>query len=165
MNEDTDDEFKRMQRWLGAHNESKPEEGLTVEQTRTFGERGGWILGYLVAVILALSVLAFAASRADAAAPPNTATITFSAVTTYTDGTAIAGPVTYNVYQGAKGSTAKVKVGTITTINTSVSSGLLTGQEYCFEVTAVAGGVEGDHSNEGCKKFIGTPGTVVITVT
>jgi len=116
----------------------------------------------LFAILLIASVFAFGVSKAA-----NTATITFTAVTKYTDDTTIpAGTaVTYNVYQGAKGSTTKAKVGTITATSTTISVGLLTGQEYCFEVSAVVGGIEGADSNEACKKFVGTPGIVVITVT
>lgn len=114
----------------------------------------------LFAILLIASVFAFGVSKAA-----NTATIAFGAVTQYTDDTTIATAVTYNVYQGAKGSTTKAKVGTITALTTTISVGLQTGQEYCFEVTAVAGGVEGAKSNEACKKFVGTPGIVTITVT
>lgn len=102
------------------------------------------------------------------AAPP-TATITFPAVTQDTDGANLAGPVTYNVYQGLKGSPT-VKVGTITTTNTTVTAGLQNGLEYCWQVTAIAQGVEGAKGPidpvKSCKKFDpGTPGIVVITVT
>lgn len=158
-----DEQLKRMQQWLDAANEDekpKPEEGLTVEQTRDFAKRGGWIVVYLLAA-LALAVVATTVYAA------NTATITFTAVTKYVDGTAFpaGAAISYNVYQGAKGSTNKTLVGTITTTNTSITSGLLTGQEYCWEVAAVLAAIEGAHSNEGCKNFVGTPGIVVITVT
>ena len=99
----------------------------------------------------------------------NTATITFSPSTTYTDGTAYpAGAVvTYDLYQGAKGA-AKVKVGAFTS-GGSITTGLLTGNEYCWDVVTVvkigtAAAAQSDHSVEGCKNFVGVPGVVTITV-
>lgn len=112
----------------------------------------------LFAALLAASVVSIAQS-----AP--TATISFAAPTKNTDGSAIAGTLTYNVYQAIKGGT-KVKVGTITATSMTVTAGLAAGVEYCWDVTAVANGQESAHSNEGCKAFaFPVPNTVVITVT
>lgn len=95
----------------------------------------------------------------------NTATINFTGVTQYTDNTAIPATAvkTYDLYQGVKGA-AKTRVGTFSS-GGSISTGLLTGKEYCWDVVAIVDGVSSAHSNEGCKNFVGTPGAVTITVT
>jgi hypothetical protein len=125
-----------------------------------------WFIWYAFATLLAMSVLWWAAAYAQAA---NTATITFSPSTQYTDGTAYpsGAVVSYNLWQGLKGAT-RVKVGAFSS-GGSISTGLLTGSEYCWDVTTVVtiGGVatESAHSVADCKKFDGTPSVVVITVT
>jgi hypothetical protein len=93
-----------------------------------------------------------------------TATISFTKPVQYVDGTAIAAStvVTYNVYQGAKGAT-KTKVATITGTATTINTGLQPG-ETCWQVTAVANGVESALSNEGCKTFA-WPATEAVTIT
>lgn len=95
----------------------------------------------------------------------NTGTITFTGTTQFTDGTTIPATATktYDLYQGIKGG-AKVRVGSFTS-GGSITTGLLTGNEYCWDVVAIVNGVESAHSNEGCKKFIGVPNAVTITVT
>jgi hypothetical protein len=108
-------------------------------------------------------LLAFAA---QAQSVPS-ATITFTAPTTFTDGTPIpAGTVmTYGVYQGAPGAT-KIKVATITATSTTITTGLVGGATYCFTVTAIIAGVGSPQSNEGCKVMaLPIPSAVVITVT
>lgn len=110
----------------------------------------------LIVALLFLPLLALAA---------NTGTINFTPSTQNTDGTAIDGPVTYNLYQGIKGA-AKTKVGTVAATGTTINTGLANGVEYCWEVTAVARGNESARSNEACKSFpFGTPAAVTITVT
>lgn len=110
-------------------------------------------------------VLALFASLAQA---QNTATISFPRAT-YADGTAVPASVglSYNVYQGIGPGTAKTKVGTITTTTGSITTGLLSGNTYCFQVTAFVTGqestTESARSNEGCKSFNGL-GAVTITV-
>lgn len=114
--------------------------------------RNFFILGFL----LLCSNLAMAA---------NTATITFSAPTKYTDGSSIASgtTITYNLYQGLKGA-SKTKVGAVVS-GAIVTTGLQSGQEYCWQVTALINGVESAMSNEACKAFeFPTPEAVVITV-
>lgn len=126
------------------------------------GKRLG--LAILIASAVVMAALFIGVAQAQT---PRTATISFTKPTKYSDGTDIAAStvVTYNVYQGAKGSTTKAKVGTITGTTTTINSGLQPG-ETCWEVTTVANGVEGVKSNEGCKTFA-FPATdaVVITVT
>jgi uncharacterized cupredoxin-like copper-binding protein len=115
-----------------------------------------------VLLVIACSMAAFVAS----AQATRTATITFTRPTKYVDGTDIAAAtvITYGVYQGAKGSANKVKVGEITSTATTVTSGLQPG-EVCFQISATANGVEGAKSNEACKTFaFPAPETVTITV-
>lgn len=93
---------------------------------------------------------------------PRSATIEFEAPTEYTDGTPITDPISYRVYQGARGG-EKQLIGTITETQTTINSGLERGREYCWHVTAVVGGEESEPSNEGCKAFR-VPRSVTITV-
>lgn len=116
-----------------------------------------------VRVSLIASLLLLGSYAAYAA---NTATITFTAPTKRVDGSSITGALSYEVWQGIKGQ-AKTKVGTITATNTTVSSGLLGGNEYCWHVVAIEAGnpKPSDPSSDGCKAFeLAEPQTVVITV-
>ena len=100
------------------------------------------------------------------ASAQNQATISYTRPTTYANGTALdaATAVTYNLYQGIKGQ-AKTKVATISAVSNTVNTGLASGQTYCWSVSAIANGIEGDLSLEACKTFpFGKPGTVTITV-
>lgn len=94
-----------------------------------------------------------------------TATVTFTRPTAYVDGTPIATgtTVTYNVYQGARGSTSKARVATITATATTINTGLQPG-ETCWQISAVANGVESALSNEACKTFA-WPATEAVTIT
>lgn len=121
------------------------------------------ILSLLISAFVMFALPAFGQAA-------NTATITFSASTKYSDGTTYptGTVVTYDLYQGIKGAT-KVKVGAFAS-GGSITTGLLTGKEYCWDVVTVikVGAdpiLEGSHSTEACKNFVGTPGVVVITVT
>lgn len=96
------------------------------------------------------------------------ATINFPAVTVNTDGSAIAAPVTYNLYQGtAAGTETKVASNLVAGTANAVKTGLLPNTTAYFFITAVdANGNEGGHSNEACKSFPNVvPGTTTITVT
>ena len=120
-------------------------------------------------VLAAISALpAFAAPTcvqgASGVAPA--ATLTFTAPTKNTDGTAIATPLTYNVYMGtASGTETKVASG-LAGSPIAVSAGLTPGSTFYFEVTVVdARGVESAKSAEVCKAFADSiPGTVTITI-
>jgi hypothetical protein len=116
---------------------------------------------------LALFLAAFVFSAVVAAQTAPTATLSWNAVTTYTDGTTIpsSAPVTYNIYQGTSATTL-VKVATgVTALTSSISTGLSDGNTYFWAVTAVSGGVEGAQSNVASKAFAaGTPGAVTLTV-
>lgn len=122
---------------------------------------------WLYAIVLGGAL--FIAHDVFAQSPANTATITFAPSTAYSDGTAYpsGAVVSYSLWQGVKGAT-RVKVGSVTS-GGQITTGLLTGNEYCWDVTTVLviGGVaaESPHSLAACKKFDGTPGVVVITVT
>lgn len=122
-----------------------------------------------IVTLLTLAVIAafcFTAAYAQAA---NTATITFAPSTAYTDGTAYpsGAVVSYSLWQAPKGAT-RVKVGSVVS-GGSITTGLLTGVEYCWDVTTVVtisgAATESAHSVAACKKFDGVPSVVVITVT
>lgn len=95
---------------------------------------------------VALAVLAALASVAEA----GTATLNWTAPTKFTDGSSIAGAITYNVYKGLQGQNKALLVGGVTTLTYS-ATGLVAGTTVCFTVTAVVAGQESDPSNEGCK--------------
>lgn len=125
------------------------------------------------AFLFATSNIAFAQAptaptvvKKKATAAPS-ATLTWTNVTTYSDGTTIPSTVavTYNVYQGTSAATL-VKVATgVTAVTDTISTGLSDGQSYYWAITAVAGGIEGAQSNVGSKTFAaGTPGTTTLTV-
>ena len=121
-----------------------------------------WRLG---AYLLIASMAVFMVSVSQAQAAPQ-AVISFNKPTKYTDGTTIAANavITYELFQGLKGA-AKAKVSTITTTTATVTSGLVAGNEYCWQVTAIINAVTSALSNEGCKAFpFPTPEAVVITV-
>jgi hypothetical protein len=115
--------------------------------------------------ILALVLTLFATLALGQTAP--TATLTWTAPTTYSDGTTIPSSVTltYNIYQGIS-ATSLVKVATgVTAVTSSINTGLADGTTYYWAVTAVAGGLEGAQSNVGTKTFAAVaPGTVTLTV-
>lgn len=114
---------------------------------------------------LFLAALLFSACVAAQTAP--SATLSWTAVTTYTDGTTIPAtcPVTYNVYQGLSATTlTKVATG-VTALTNTINTGLSDGTTYFWAITASACSVEGGQSNVGSKSIAaGTPGTVVLTV-
>jgi ABC-type phosphate transport system substrate-binding protein len=116
--------------------------------------------------VLGILTLAALVSSVAQAQETRSARITFAKPTQYVDGSTIpaAVVVTYNVYQGEKGQ-PKVQVATIGNSPATISTGLQAGKEYCWEVTAVANGIESARSNEGCKSFpFSAPEPVIITV-
>ena len=116
-----------------------------------------------LALVAVISTCAFSAAAQTA----NTATITFTRPAIYADGSAldpVAVAVTYGLYQGLQDQ-PKTKVATINAVTSTVTTGLLSGSTYCFQVSAIANGVEGDLSLEACKTFpFSKPGVVTITV-
>lgn len=122
-------------------------------------------------IVLALFSLTAAAattcvSGTSGVAP--TATLSWTAPTTNTDGTAIATPLTYNLYQGTTsgGESATPVTSGITAVSETYNTGLTDGASYYWQaVTVDAHGTLSAKSNEVCKSFAaGTPNTVVITV-
>lgn len=120
--------------------------------------------------LLALLLLPFAAQAqtcvngASGIAP--TANINFTAPTTNTDGTPVAGPLTYNVYQSST-SGAEVKVASaLKGSPITVSTGLTPKSTVYFKISVTdANGQEGALSNEVCKTFpASVPGTITITI-
>lgn len=59
---------------------------------------------------------------------------------------------TFQIYQGVQGQ-SKAKGPTTTNLTYAITTGLVTGQTYCWEVTAVVGVLESGRSNEACKTF------------
>ena len=127
--------------------------------------------GLLLLLVIGALAMLFVTYKAVAQSQPRTATITFTAPTTRTDGTNITGALSYELYQGLKGA-AKVKVSTFTGSATTVSTGLVGGSEYCWAIVALEAGnstpsAMSTDSPTGlnCKKFDQSgPNTVTITV-
>lgn len=98
-------------------------------------------------------------------ASAGTATLNWTVPTTNTDGSAITGPVTYNVYKGTQGQTVKPLLTSGLTGTSYTAANLAGGTTVCFNVTAVVGGVESAYSNEGCKLIpLPIPNPPVLTV-
>ena len=113
----------------------------------------------LLSAIAAAFVLTACSSRAQTAVNP--ATWSWTAPTTFTDGTTIPSTdaITYNLYVGTagKGSEATTPVQTGITATTVTTSGYAAGAVVCGEVTSVVNGVESARSNEACKTFPDVP--------
>jgi len=93
-----------------------------------------------------LLLAAFVASTSHAQAA-NQASLSWSAPTTYSDGSPLTGTLTYTVYQGPQGGT-KAKVSSTATTTYTVSSGLTQGTTVCWQVSATLNGQESALSNE-----------------
>ena len=115
---------------------------------------------------LLLTPAAFGACVSGASGTPPGATISFTAPTKNTDGTAVTGPLTYNVYQGvASGAEVKVASGAAGS-PIQINTGLSPNTTYYWYVTVVEGTGESGASNEVCKSFPASlPGVVTITIT
>lgn len=138
------------------------EETTMTEQHDSWFVRKFWWLYALL-----LGVMLFGCLQLAYAQEARTATITFTAPTTRTDGSNITGALSYEVWQGLKGQ-PKTRVSTITSSATTISTGLLGGNEYCWHVVSVEAGNSSKSapSNEACKAFAQSgPNVVTITVT
>jgi hypothetical protein len=101
-------------------------------------------------IIRSALLLTFGLISAVAQSAGPTANLLWTAPTTNTDGSAVVGALTYNVYQGAQGA-ALVKVASaISGTTTNITAGLASGSTQCFAVSAIEGGVEGAQSNTAC---------------
>src|SRR5208282_5540957 len=123
------------------------------------------ILGFML-LLCAAGAEAQGACTAGAAGVAPTATITFTAPTTNTDGTPIATPLTYTLYQGTTaGGETKLQSG-LTGSPVTINSGLTDGTSFYWYIVVVdAKGNISAASNEVCKAFpVGTPSTVALTV-
>lgn len=118
-----------------------------------------------ILMLLGIVIIAGCAASAQPA-PTNTATLSWTAPTTNTDGSTItAGAVTYNIYQtpagavsgGVKLASALADTGDV--VSTQAGGGpIADGQTLCYNVTAVVAGVESAYSNQACKTWAaGTP--------
>lgn len=100
-------------------------------------------------------LIAFALLAAlPAYAQTHTAALAWTAPTTNTDGSAITGTITYNVYQATQTGTtaptlAKVQSG-ITGTTLTITAGLTPGTTQCFAVTAVVNAQESAQSAQSC---------------
>jgi len=126
-------------------------------------------------LIPALAALAILATPALAATPTcvqgkagvaPTATITFTAPTTNTDGTAISGALTYELFQGSSPTALTPVAKGLTSSPISVSTGLKDAETVYWDVVAVASdGTASAPSNVVCKTFpAGVPNAVTITI-
>ena len=96
-----------------------------------------------------------------------TATITFTAPTTNTDGSAIATPLSYEIFEGTSSNNlslaAKGLAGSPITVNTGLKSGTTV---YFYVEVVDANGVASAPSNMVCKTFPNAvPNAVTITIT
>lgn len=118
---------------------------------------------YLAVCVL----LACIASVAAAQTPINQAVLSWNAVTLNEDGTAVTGPVTYNVWQGPQaGPFVRVAALQGVSVLTETVTGLPLNTQTCWEVTSVAdSGSESPASNVACKTIGNeTPGAPNLTV-
>lgn len=114
----------------------------------------------LACVLFALALLPLAALAQSAPPTTATATLTYVAPTKNTDGSAITGPITYNLYAAAQGATpVKVAAGitgaaVFTLPLASIPAG---GVTECFALAAVVGGFESVLSSPLACKLIAAP--------
>jgi predicted phage tail protein len=127
-------------------------------------------------IVIAAAASALLAATAAFAAPTcvmgvagvaPTATLTFTAPTTNTDGTPIATPLTYEVFEGSTSGgealAAKGLAGSPITVNTGLKDNTTV---YFYVEVVDANGNASAPSNEVCKTFpAAVPSTVTITVT
>ena len=113
----------------------------------------------LAACVGTLAALSACSSRAQTAVNP--AVWSWTAPTTFADGTTIPSTdaITYNLYVGTagKGSEATTPVQTGITATTVTTSGYAPGAVVCGELTAVVNTIESARSNEACKTFPDVP--------
>ena len=122
--------------------------------------------------LLLFALLAAVPAFAQSATPTVTSTIAFVAPTQNTDGSAISGAVTYNVYAAAQGTTPVKVASGVTSDPTTYVVPITTipyGTTECFALTTVNNGVESALSSPlACKTFTpptpGAPTNVTVTI-
>jgi hypothetical protein len=123
----------------------------------------------LLALALLLASLAAHAQTcvSGAAGTAPSATLTFTAPTLNTDGSPIATPLTYTLFQGSSAATLTQAATGLTSSPIVVTTGLLDGSTYYWALTVKdAKGTSSAQSNVVCKSFpLGIPATVTITIT
>ncbi len=111
----------------------------------------------VVAGLLLLS----SCSKAPAQSAVNAATWSWTAPTTFVDGTTIPSTdaITYNAYVGTSGTGSEPTTPTVTGVTTTsyTGSGYKPGSVECATFTAVVNTIESSHSNEACKTFPDVP--------
>jgi hypothetical protein len=101
-------------------------------------------------------------TTAAVAQTPSSAVLTWVAPS---NAASLTPPITYNVYQTAQGATSGgTQIASSVTALTYTASGFTAGSTVCFNVTAVAAGVESAYSNQACKTFPVVPNAPVLTV-
>jgi hypothetical protein len=99
---------------------------------------------------LLLAGLLLSIAGVAAALTPHSASLVWTPPTLNTDGSAIAGAITYNLYQGpCAGPLVQVQSG-LTVAAATVSTGLTPGQNTGFAVTAVVAGLESAQTAAAC---------------
>ena len=95
-----------------------------------------------------------------------TATVTFTAPTTNTDGTPITGALTYDLFQGTASGAEKEVASGLSKSPITVNTGLTDGATFYWYIEAVnSAGNASAPSNEVCVTFpAGTPNKVVISI-
>ena len=116
---------------------------------------------FIVGALAALALVSLASCSVNAQTSNNSAAWSWTAPTTFADGTAIPSTdaITYNLYVGTagKGSEAATPVQTGITATTVTTSGYAPGAVVCGELTAVVNSIESGRSNEACKTFPDVP--------
>ena len=115
---------------------------------------------------LFIGLLALLASAAAFAAAPQI-TVSWTAPTANTDGTAITGAITYQLYVGTSGKEAKFG-NPVTSPPYIITPTPAPGSQVCVQVTAIANGVESDRTPEACTvvpfPVPGSPTVVTIVI-
>lgn len=95
-----------------------------------------------------------------------TATITFSPPTTSADGSALALPLTYNLYQSLTSTTEVKTASALSGSPISVTTGLTSKTTVYWKISVTdANGLESTLSAEVCKTFPASPPGTVINIT
>lgn len=115
----------------------------------------------ILGALTALALVSLASCSVNAQTSNNAANWSWTAPTTFADGTTIPSTdaITYNLYvgTGGKGSEATTPVQTGITATTVTTSGYAPGAVVCGELTAVVNTIESARSNEACKTFPDVP--------